>query len=370
MLKIMLNTFKILTKKKSFIIVSILLPAVFTIVFSYMLGQQTVYKIGIINNDNAEISEVIKNRIENIDGVKIENVKENEYESFLASREIELAIVIDKGFSEDVLKGKENSIKISSVSESDIKPVVKSIIEAESKNLYVLSKLAKGDLKKFKALEKEYRSNMPKYVLNEVNNSISVMQSLGIVIMIIFISGQVITRFILDDEENGTKDRILLSNISERNYFAGILTIFFICSSLTSIFYYSICKLLNFNFGMENSTYFLLILLLVNLLSVTFNLCIVSFIKNPNLASNLSVLVIMPTSMLSGAFWDFGFMPESMQRLGNLCPQRWAINAIEKLQEGSSFLEIIPMVLALIMLSIVLFLLSLVLSKAKNKMVP
>lgn len=62
--------------------------------------------------------------------------------------------------------------------------------------------------------------------------------------------------------------------------------------------------------------------------------------------------------MLGGAFWPFEMMPEYMQKIGNLTPQRWEIGSIEKLQNGDAISEVLLMLLAIIMLSVGLFLLS------------
>ncbi|MGL5085995.1 MAG: ABC transporter permease [Clostridium sp.] len=362
MLKVLLNTFKILMKKKSFLFLAIILPGILTIVFSYVLGQESQYRVGIINNDNGVISESILEKIKVIEGTKIEEIegiKDGDEDSLLAGNELDLVIIVNKDFTENILGGKEDTINIKSVNEVDIKYVLVQIINSETNNLQALAKLAGGDKVKFEELQKEYNNNMPEYKLSEKKeNVVSVMSSIGIIIMMILTAGQVMARFIIDDEVNGTKARTILSGVTEKSYYTGVLTIFYICSSLTSVLYYIMCKIFGFNFGLENDIYFLLILLLVNLLSVTFNLCIVSCVKNPSLAANISILFITPTSMLSGSFWDFKMMPDYMQKIGNICPQRWAIGAIEKLQAGEGLIDVAPMLISLVMLSLGLFLLS------------
>lgn len=359
MLKVMLNTFKILMKKKVFLFLSIILPAILTIVFSFVLGKDMEYRVGIINKDKGVISQLVLEKVENIEGIVIEEIEEESYENALASKELELAIVIDEDFTENILNNVTDSIDVKSISESDIKPVIIGVLDSETNNLRALSKLANGDDSKFNELYKEYQSNMPEYNLSEdMGQKVSVMSSIGIVIMMILITGQVIARFIIDDEKNGTKSRTLLSGVSEKSYYAGVFIVFYICSALTSIIYYGLCTTLGFDFGLDNSIYFLLILLLINLFAVAFNLFIVSWVKEPGLAANISVLFITPTSMLSGSFWPFEMMPDYMQKIGNMCPQRWAIGAIEKLQSGSSLIDVAPMLLALVMLALGLFLLS------------
>lgn len=359
MLKVLLNTFKIVMKKKSFIFIAIVLPAILTMVFSYVLGQDVQYGIGVIDNDKGIVSESIIDKIKNVDSIKVQEIEGGSEDSLLAGNELDLVIVVNEDFTENILAGKEDVINVKSVADMDIKYVLVGILNSESSNLQSLAKLSNGNEEKFKELLDDYNKNMPEYKLSENKEQVvSVMSSIGIVIMMILTAGQIMARFIIDDEVNGTKARTLLSGVSEKGYYAGVLIVFYVCSALTSIIYYSICKVLGFNFGMDNSIYFLLILLLVNLLAVTFNLSIVSCVRNPALAANIGVLIITPTSMLSGSFWDFKMMPDFMQKIGNICPQRWAIGAIEKLQSGGSLMDVAPMLLSLIILSIGLFLLS------------
>ena len=52
----MVNTMKLLLKKKSFIIMGIVAPAVIIVFFSFAFGSDMNYKVGIINKDNNYIS--------------------------------------------------------------------------------------------------------------------------------------------------------------------------------------------------------------------------------------------------------------------------------------------------------------------------
>lgn len=364
MLKVMMNTFKLLMKKKTFLFLAIVIPAILTIFFSFGLGQEGQYRIGVINKDKGIISQSVLKKIENIQGVSIEMVDEETYESKVTGKELELAIIINEDFSENILNNVTDTIEVQSIAESDVKPVIVGVLNSETKNLRDLAKVANGDEIKFKELQKEYESNMPEYNLStESEKKVSVMMSIGIVIMMILTSGQTILRFVIDDEVNGTKARTILSGVSEKAYSAGVFIVFYICSALTSLVYYGMCLGLGLDFGLDNSLYFLLILLLINLLSVTFYLFVVSFTKDPGVAANMSTIIIIPTSMLSGSFWDFGMMPDYMQKIGNLCPQRWAVNAIETIQNGGTLIDAAPMIIALIMLSLGLFLLSIFFTK-------
>ena len=47
----MINTIKILFKKKSFIVISIIAPSIVIVFFSFIFGSDLNYKVGIIDND-------------------------------------------------------------------------------------------------------------------------------------------------------------------------------------------------------------------------------------------------------------------------------------------------------------------------------
>jgi ABC-2 type transport system permease protein len=60
--------------------------------------------------------------------------------------------------------------------------------------------------------------------------------------------------------------------------------------------------------------------------------------------------------MLGGCFWPIQFMPEKLQKISNFIPQKWAIEAIEKLQSGVGIKGIYMNVFILIGFTVVLFL--------------
>ena len=91
---------------------------------------------------------------------------------------------------------------------------------------------------------------------------------------------------------------------------------------------------------MSNTNNFLVVMLLLNLVAISLNLCIVSFTRSRYVAITVNILIVIPTCMLSGVFWDFEVMPNYMQKIGNLMPQRWVYICIENLQINGSLSSI------------------------------
>ena len=367
MLRIIINTFKLLTNKKSFIIMAIIAPALIIVFFSFIFGKEPNYKVGIIDNNNTYISKEIIKSIENIETVDVVKVKNYDYEILLASHQLQLVVIINDEFSNNILNLKNDNITIKSISNSDVKSTIVYIIKSKIENLSLIAKASNKSIDKFKELNEEYKNNLPTVNINHIENSRpSIENSIGIVIMMVFITGATISNFIIEDEENNTKYRILASGIKPYKYYMSLMIVFYLLSCISSIIYYIICKILNLNFNMVNTNNFLLVMLIINLVSVSLNLCIVSFTKSRYIASTINILIVIPSCMLSGIFWDFDVMPKHLQTIGNFLPQRWVYVCLEKLQKYNNLSYIKEYVFAMVGVSLVFFIISIISFKSKK----
>ncbi len=359
MLRIIINTIKILFKKKSFIVMSIIAPAIITLFFSFIFGNTINYKVGIVNKDKDYISNEIIETINNIEDVDVVDVSKENYEMLLVSHQIQMVIIIEEEFTYKILNLEEGKIEIKSISNSDIKETLVSIIKSKVDNLSLIAKISNKNIDEFKENNEEYKEKLIKYNLNDIKEGRpSIENSLGIVIMMILVSASAIANFLIEDNEGGTKDRVLVSGVKPQKYYLALLIVFYLMSSLSSIIYYSLCKLLNLDFGINNSNYFLLVLLLLNLVAISINLFVVSFTRNRYIANTVNILIIIPTSMMSGLFWDFEIMPNYIQKIGNFLPQRYVYKALEDLQTYCGLSSIYDYIFYMIALSLGLFILS------------
>ncbi|MFC5700764.1 ABC transporter permease [Cohnella faecalis] len=63
-------------------------------------------------------------------------------------------------------------------------------------------------------------------------------------------------------------------------------------------------------------------------------------LRNSNAAGMLNGVIITPTCMLGGCFWPISFMPDWMQKIANFMPQKWVIEAIDRLAAGESLTDV------------------------------
>ena len=160
-------------------------PIVLIVVMGFSFSNQVVEAI---------------NEVENIDVVDIS--KEN-YEMLIISHQIQMVVIIEENFSDNILNLEESEVTIKSISNSDVKEILVSIIKSKVNNLSLIAKISGKNIDKFKKNNEDYKENLLNYTLSEVENvRPAIENSIGIVIMMILISGASIANFLIEDDEN------------------------------------------------------------------------------------------------------------------------------------------------------------------------
>lgn len=368
MIRLIINTMRVLMKNKSYIIVGIIIPVFIAIFFSFEFTGEHKFKVGVIDNDNSYASKEIIKTIDDLEGIQSIKIKEEDSEILLITQQIQMTVTIDDDFQNKLLNSQDNEIKIKTINENDVKLVVQSMIDMRCEDMSMIGKMSKGDINKFKEINQDYNDKNTIFSLNDVNEKRpEIGTSLGLIIFIIFIVSGNISSFLIKYEENKTKINTLNHGISKWKYYLSLIVAFYVMSSITALIYYVILTIFNVDFGMENSINFLVVMLLLNLIALSFNLCIVSFTRSKYISSMLNILIIIPCCMLSGVFWDYNIMPENFQAIGKFMPTRWVYICIENLQQTNDLGTINTYLNAMIILSIILFVISFVKLKVNKK---
>ncbi|PRR81847.1 ABC transporter permease [Clostridium vincentii] len=366
MIRIMKNTARILLKRKSFLVTTFLLPIILIFAFTGMESSTSTLKVAVINKDSGEFGEEIEQKLSELDGITIVELEDEDYIQKLVYHQFEMVITIDENFTDSILKGEKNEITYETIANTDTESVIKSVLESE---VSALAKLSNNIDIKGAGIDKvitTFRESQPEYeVLNEKDVKPSIMTSLGMIFYLLFISAGFSCGFLLEDEREGTKERVLMGKVSEKKYFAGQCAIFFLFTAVPAIEYYAICKIFDYEFGFDNTILLLLLALLMSLLAVVFSIMVASVVKNKSSFTVIISALTVPIFMLSGSFWPYEMMSEGLRKVGDALPPRWIFMAIEKLQAGESVTSILPMVGGMILLSVFFFLLSVFFTRNK-----
>ena len=359
MIRLIINTIKLLMKKKSYIIISIIIPAFVIVFFSFEFKGEYKYKVGVIDNDNTYASREIISAIDELEDIQSIKIKEENYEILLITQQIQMAIIIDDNFQDNLLNLTENEIKIKSINESDVKSVVQTMIDLKCEDLSMIANMSNKDINEFEKINQDYKDTVTNLSLNDVNSQrVEIKKSLGLIIFLIFIVSNNITNFFIEGEENKTKGRIFNSGIRKWKYYVSLIFVFYMMSLMTILTYYIIAQIFNMDFGMENSLDFLVVMSSLNLVALSFNLCIVSFTRGRYTSSILNILIVVPCCMISGVFWDFNVMDENIQEIGKFMPTRWVYVCMENLKQTNNLDDINLYLIAMITLSAILFIIS------------
>ena len=370
MLSIMKVIVKILFKRKSFLFTTFILPLLLIVGISALEGGASSYNIGIINKDEGQFGTVIENRLKDSDFINLTELQDKDYTEELIYHKYEMIITIDEDFTQKIVNGDLSKLKYKTLTEAEDTAVVKNIIEGEVSSL---AKLCNNiDIKKegIDEVIKTFDDSKPELdEISSVERKSNVVNSIGLIFYVIFTSASFSCAFLLEDERLGTKSRTIMGKISEKEYYGAHLLVYLLLGAIPAVEYYALCNAWDMEFGFDNKILLLVITLAVSCLAVTFNVFVSSIIKNKSVFTLVSTCFTLPMFMLSGCFWPYDMMGETLRKIGDVFPTRWLILAFEDLQKGSSFVDIIPNILGIIALSLLLFALAVYFTKNKRVLI-
>lgn len=348
MKNIIKNTLTIFKKDKEFLKSIILEPVFMLLIFSFFLAFQTSVRVSVINKDTGEAGSKIIEMLDDIKYIKVTETDEKNIADDISSDSIKLAVVIGENASSQIASGEPIDIKVVCDKDSgSIADYIRSLI-----NLCV-SRISGNE-------------SDTEFIVNDTDSrGIPINNSLGVLIFKMISTGSILATLLINDRKKGIAGRIKLSGIGTVPYLSGVGIVFLICSFVSSVMYYLFALIFHFNFGMEHKWNFLIIMMTVNLLAVCFNLLLSALVNNDNILWNLFVMIILPTSVFSGAFFDYNAMPKVMQVIGACFPQRWVVKAIEILQSGGSIADTIGYLLGVIGISLVFFIIATVMTQRR-----
>ncbi|APH14936.1 ABC-2 type transporter family protein [Clostridium sporogenes] len=373
-LLIVFNTIKVAMKKKSTIWITFVLPiilAVFMIIMNTSGGRDI--KIGINNKDTGIISKKLIKYVEKRDRFKIVNVEEKEINNFISKEKVDCVIVIPQDFSEEVYNNNIKKIKIISIKGAEVTGLLENYLNIYIDNLKIIGNLHKGDKKSFDEFYNKTENGILKLNVEKVKDKSREKElsyiTIGMLLMFVLTSSSNISKFILEERKNKTYNRIAATPVSPKQYILGNILCNFMFSLIQIIIVMIIVDkyVLKENLMGSRNLIILLILIMFSIVAISLSIFIVTICKSSSEASNLSVIVTVLSTMIGGGFWEIKIMPKFMQNLASFTPQKWAIEAIFKINTGANFKNIGINMLILILFASTFFIITVYKLKMENK---
>lgn len=342
MLLIIANILKVTFRKKGNIIVYLFLPLAGVLIALLIYGNQgsTVLRIGVVNSDTGVFSQDLKASLQEAGNFTVSDVSGEEVSGKLLNMELDAVIKIPVGYTESIYKGNPEKIEVQSVKGQETTIWISQRLNSHTDTLYKLSAAAGGNRILFDTIYAQYKSNPARLTVvkleDEVTGKNMAQTSVGFLIMFLMLGASFINMIILKEKRDRTYHRICSAPVNARQYIAGnAITSLLVVIAQILIIQVSMKYIFRIDTGISDASMFI-ILLMFGLVAIGVGLVVTAFSSSSYVASTLSTLIMTPTCMLGGCFWDISQMPDIMQKIGYFVPQRWAMNAINKLQTGGT----------------------------------
>ena len=340
------NTLRVTFRKKKNIIMYLFMPliGIFISLLAYGGDQKMTLHVGIVNQDESEITADTIQFLAGLKNVKITEIEAGKVQDQITSGKLDSVITFEKGYSDSVLVGRPDHIQLTSIKGAQVTGFVKSYLYQYVDNISNISQAAAGNQQTFRQMYQDYQNSNFKLSTSSLEdtsrNKNMTNRTIGFLIMIMLISASNMSEIILSEKEKRTYFRLLSTPINARKYLLANVLVNMIVMSIQVVITLTIMKSI-FNIGL-NMTYWeaAVVMLLFSMIAVGLSLVLISFSNSRSAAIALQNLIILPTVMLSGCFWPVEVMPKTLQKVANFLPQRWTLDTFTKLQEGHSISEL------------------------------
>lgn len=341
---IFLNNLKRLYRDKFSLITLLILPVIFISFSMFALGGSTPLRIGIIDEDNTQLTAILREELQTNTSI-LDAKDEEDLRQRLINGRLDYAIKINKGFTQDLIQGKDPWIQTYSLKETNTSAPVRFYIDGFITSAKNIAQAANGSEDAFYKGIELYLSDSVAADFQSIENTErdtkpNTYASLGFLIMFMLYMSTNAATLVLEDKQLKTYDRVLASPITTRRYFAQNLLSFIVTMLLQVSAIFAILIFV-FKADMGPSVGNLLALFgIFALTAVALGVAISSFSKDLRQANAMSYLITVPMCMLGGCFWPRDIMPGVLQQLSNFIPVTWALRACEKLLYGGALSSI------------------------------
>lgn len=365
MFTIALKGIKRYLKDKTAVFLSLLLPIALITIFALMYGgigskkESRPISLLFSDQDNTELSKEVYTELNNEDGLNLIIKPYKEAEELIRKGKNSAVLVLYKGFQDSVDSGKKIPMELfydeareiemgllqqalwsnlfGVTMKKGIKGKVNNWIKEQNPNLNnsqitdIQAKVEEqfiGFESSEESSEIEENSELPMTALvsEEKNGNLGLVQAIaGIAIMMLLFSVSASGATLLQEKEDGTFRRLLITPINPSEILFGkmLSTLFISVLQLTIMFIYSWLVL-----GLDifiNLSALILMILCSAIACSSFGIFMASVCKSRKQVESLSTLIILVISALGGSMMPLFFMPVIMKKLAVISVNYWAM---------------------------------------------
>ncbi|MBD8498391.1 ABC transporter permease [Paenibacillus arenosi] len=281
-----------------------------------------------------------------------------------SAEESGFGIFIPASYSESLMGGGTPQVDMYQKSLSEQSALVKLAVEqfVQEQQLFLsdMERFEHGKKPSSEHMEKLYEQYLQERPVLEIESgksasSVSMRMAMGIFLMFIFMNALQAVSVMIEDRHNRTMLRTYAAPVRNTEISFGYFMGAFVNGTIQISIVLGIVHLvLGSRISTSIGAQFLLLELY--LLAILGALCMVSaFLTDMKRFTQVGYGIIVPTCMIGGCFWPVYIMEPYMQRISYYVPQRWVLDAIDKLEAGAAF-EAVLLPIGILLLFTIIFL--------------
>ncbi len=349
------TTFYRIMKHKVRLLIIILMPLLFIVTFLSM-GTEIPLKVAVVDEDNTPFTAMLMTGItENftlVDCAKDDIINE------LIAGNIDYALLIEPGFTGELIAGKTPLLDGYSIGESNLNIPIENYLSYLLSAAEEIANSAENDTQLFYQGLGYLSSGIMELSLvrtDSVDRSLG-PAAIGFLMQFSLYMSVITTAIIVEDKMKKTFFRIFAAPISVKRYMSENLLSFFIVGIIQVIAVLLFTRYyMNIYLG-ESIWNMLLLLTIFTAVSITFGLLITAYAKNTTQAYLTIAVITTPMIMIGGGYWPRHSMPEILIKIGDFIPTSWVMSATDKLLYGGNIASIGKELVILLAFAVVFFL--------------
>lgn len=336
-----------LFQKKGFLLYLIIPAAAVSLIIG-VFGQQTENRVDIayLNLDSGSVSKHLWEELSGFPDYRLKQVdSEADLKSDVIKQKVHAAFVIPAGFSNDLLSGALPQLEMYQLSMNEATITLKMNLDGILSGYQDAIALYRQQGLQGAAIEDAVEKTILQIQKHQVSPQITDLNlytnpnsRLVIGFMLIFMMSLInsTVSLVMEDRRLRTMARTYTAPVRSYEIVLGNFLGSFVVGTLQVLIILVITRyVVQYEYGLSFLSQ-LIILEFFLLACMGIACAVASLVKNSTNMGAINSLIITPTCMLGGCFWPISLMPEWMQKLANFVPQKWALDAIERMAAGQS----------------------------------
>lgn len=314
----------------------LILPTIICFFILYTSVSDNKYSIGIADYDNTEFTNSFKAYMEKDCNVKTVSA-EDDIKSLILNDGLECIFVIDKNYTASLIAGEDTDVKSYYQKGSNYASPIQAKASSYLLAAKTISDSANGNANTFYSRMEEFLNSKVKvkYLYSgdvSTDSADSTMTAFGYIAFCMVILMASSTSLVMEDKKQGVTERIYVTPLSRFSYYVQQMIAYLIISIIQlAVVILVLPFFTNVSFGSSVEDIFTVFVTctIFSMACITMGIAINKCAKNRMVVTSITALIILPMLMLGGCFWPRDIMPDIFQKISNIMPTTWFLEAAD-----------------------------------------